>query len=439
MQTRFVAFLIAATGSLILSAAAEAENWPGWRGPRGDGTSLDGNAPVKWDGATGENIHWKVEIPGTGHSSPVVWNDTVFLTTCRTDEETEKKQRVLLCLDRATGETRWQREVLTSLLESRHSLNSYASGTPATDGELVFVSFLSVDGRLIAAPNVGRKRDITPGEIVVAAFDFEGNQKWVTRPGEFISAHGFCSSPVLFENLVIINGDHDGKSYVVALNRDSGDVVWRVPRVHGIRSYVTPIIRDVAGKTQMVLSGSQRVISLDPRTGKSHWLIEGPTEQFVASMVFDGELFFMACGFPTHHVLAIRPDGKGDVTDTEHVVWHSKEAKCYVPSPVLAGGYLFVADDRGTANCFNAKTGDRVWRDRIGGNIDASLLTAGGLVYILSRDGTMRVIEPADEMKVVSENPLGDTCFASPAISNGQLFVRGESALFCIGSPAAAD
>lgn len=438
MQTRFVAFSIAAVCGLICSASSQAENWPGWRGPRGDGTSLEKDAPVKWDGTTGENIHWKVAIPGTGHSSPVIWNDTVFLTTCRTDKESDKKQRVLLCLDRATGKTRWQREVLTSLLESRHSLNSYASGTPATDGELVFVSFLSVDGRLIPAPNVGRERDITPGEIVVAAFDFEGNQKWVTRPGDFISAHGFCSSPVLFENLVIINGDHDGKSYVVALDRENGDIVWKVPRVHGIRSYVTPIIREVAGKTQMVLSGSQRVISLDPRTGKSHWLIEGPTEQFVASMVFDGERFFMACGFPTHHVLAIRADGEGDVTDT-HVEWHSKDAKCYVPSPVLAGGYLFVADDRGTANCFDAKTGDRVWRDRIGGNIDASLLTAGGLVYILSRDGTMRVIEPADEMKIVSENPLGDTCFASPAVSNGQLFVRGESHLFCIGSSAATD
>lgn len=438
MQTRFLALLIAICGCVILSSTTQAENWPGWRGPRGDGTSHDKDIPIKWNGTTGENIQWKVDIPGTGHSSPVIWNDTVFLTTCRTDAESDKKQRALICLDRASGETRWQRNVLTSLLESRHSLNSYASGTPVTDGKLVFVTFLSVDGRTVPAPNVGNSRPITPGEMVVAAFDFDGNQKWITRPGEFISAHGFCSSPVLFENLVIINGDHDGKSYVVALNRDTGEKEWKVPRVHGIRSYVTPIIREVAGKTQMVFSGSQRVISLDPRTGKSHWLIEGPTEQFVASMVFDGERFFMACGFPTHHVLAIRADGEGDVTDT-HVAWRSTDAKCYVPSPVLAGGYLFVADDRGTANCFDAKTGDRIWRDRLGGNIDASLVTAGGLVYFLSRDGVMRIIEPDKEMKIVSENPLGDTCFASPAISEGQLFVRSESHLFCIGSPAAAD
>jgi len=207
--------------------------------------------------------------------------------------------------------------------------------------------------------------------------------------------------------------------------------------VHGIRSYVTPIIRDVAGKTQMVFSGSQRVVSLDPRTGSAHWLIEGPTEQFVASMVFDGERFFMACGFPTHHVIAIRADGTGDVTDT-HVVWESKEAKCYVPSPVLAGGYLFVADDRGTANCFNAKTGDRVWQDRLGSHFDSSLVTAGGLVYFLGRDGIMRVVEPGPEMKIVAENSLGDSCFASPAISNGQIFVRGEEHLFCIGATTSA-
>jgi len=439
MTTRLPAslILIALCGIATCAATANAENWPGWRGPRGDGTSVEDNIPIKWDGTTGENIHWKVKVPGTGHASPVVWGDTVILATCLSDQESEQKQRMLVCLDRKTGKTRWERPVLSSLLESRHSLNSYASGTPATDGELIYVSFLSVDGRTIPAPNVGTPRAITPGEMVVAAFDFKGNQKWITRPGEFISAHGFCSSPVLYEDLVIVNGDHDGKSYVAALNRSTGKIVWKIPRVHGIRSCVTPIIRDVAGKTQMVFSGSQRVVSLDPRTGSAHWLIEGPTEQFVASMVFDGERFFMACGYPTHHVIAIRPDGTGDVTDT-HVVWESKEAKCYVPSPVLAGGYLFVADDRGTANCFNAKTGERVWQDRLGSHFDSSLVAAGGLVYFLGRDGIMRVVEPGPEMKIVAENPLGDSCFASPAISDGQIFVRGEEHLFCIGATTSA-
>lgn len=438
MPTRLPAFVTLSlfTGLLAITTTAVAENWPGWRGPRGDGTSIEDNVPVKWDGTTGENIHWKVKSSGNGHASPVVWNDSVILTACLAEEESDQKQRVLVCLDSATGKTRWQRPVLRSLLESRHSLNSYASGTPATDGELIYVSFLYVDGRKVPAPNVGSPRDITPGEMVVAAFDFDGNQKWVTRPGEFVSAHGFCSSPVLYEDLVIVNGDHDGKSYVAALNKSTGKTVWKIPRVHGIRSYVTPIIRDVAGKTQMVFSGSQRVVSLDPRTGAFHWLIEGPTEQFVASMVFDGERFFMACGYPTHHVIAIKADGEGDVTDT-HVVWESKEAKCYVPSPVLAGSYLFVADDRGTANCFNAETGERVWRDRLGSHFEASLVTAGGLAYFLGRDGLMRVVEPADELKIVAENPLGDSCFASPAISNGQIFVRGEEFLFCIGSPSA--
>ena len=168
--------------------------------------------------------------------------------------------------------------------------------------------------------------------------------------------HGFCSSPVLYEDLVIVNGDHDGDSYVVALKRNTGETVWKVPRRHKTRSYVTPIIRKIDGRTQMVFSGSLCIVSMDPRTGKQHWRIEGPTEQYVASLVYDGKLFYMTAGFPTHHVMAIRPDGSGDVTNS-HVLWHVTNARCYVPAPVVVNGYLLIADDRGTANCFDHRDG----------------------------------------------------------------------------------
>ncbi|WP_254509990.1 outer membrane protein assembly factor BamB family protein [Anatilimnocola floriformis] len=411
------------------AAAAAGENWPGWRGPRGDGTSLEENVPTHWNATTGENIAWQTPIPGIGHAQPVIWGDRIFLVACVNDT----KERVVLCLDRTSGKILWQKTVFTAPLESKHALNSFASSTPVTDGKLVFVSFLEVDGSTVPAPNVGgAPRPITPGKMVVAAYDFEGNQKWIERPGEFVSAHGFCSSPVLFENNVIVNGDHDGKSYIVALEQETGKVAWKQPRANGIRSYVTPLIREIDGRTQMILSGSKHIISLNPRDGTEHWKIEGPTEQFVASMVFDGKLLFMAAGFPTYHVMGIRPDGRGNVTET-HVAWHATNAKCYVPSPVVVGDYLMVADDRGTANCFLTADGERLWQERLGKGFNNSLVTANGLAYLLADDGLTKVIKPGEKLDVVAENPCGERCFASLAISQGQIFLRGEKHLFCIG------
>lgn len=408
-------------------AAALAEDWPGWRGPRGDGSSRGAHVPTSWNGETGENIRWKVAVPGSGHSSPIVWKNRVFLASCR--EAT--KERLLVCLDRASGELVWERAVVQAPLEVKHALNSYASSTPATDGERVYVTFLKVSGRTVPAPNVGRQRPVTPGQVVVAAYDFAGEQQWLVEIGDFVSAHGFCSSPVLYGDLLIINGDHDGNSYLAALDKRTGKEVWKVSREHKTRSYVTPLIRELDGTPQLVVSGSKCVVSLDPRSGRRHWSVQGPTEQFVASMVFDGERFILAAGFPTHHVMAIRPDGAGDVTDT-HVAWHVTNAKCYVPSPVLTGDYLIVADDRGTANCFIAQTGERLWQARMGKHYSASLVTAGGLAYLLADDGITKLIRPGKEVEVVAENPLGEYCYASPAIAGDQLFIRGEKHLFCI-------
>jgi outer membrane protein assembly factor BamB len=417
----------------ISASLGHAENWPGWRGPRGDGTSAEANIPTRWDATTGENIAWQAEIPGDGHASPIVWNDHIFLTTCLT----ESQERVLLCIDRRSGKLRWQQTVFKAPLETKHVRNSFASGTPATDGELVYVAFLEVSGSTVPAPNVGKARPVTPGSMLVAAYDFDGRKRWLVRPGEFTSVHGFCSCPVLYKNLVIVNGDHDGESYIVALDKTSGQTVWKVPRQHKTRSYVTPIIRTIDGQDQLVFSGSKSVVSLDPATGETIWTIDGPTEQFVASMVFDGERFFMAAGFPTYHVRAIRPEGKGNVTES-HVAWHEKNAKCYVPSPVVVDGYLLVADDRGTGNCYDAQTGERYWQARLGRGFGSSLVTAGGLVYFPADDGLTKVIKPGKEVEILSENPIGELTNSSPAISQGQIFLRGEKHLFCIGKAGAA-
>jgi outer membrane protein assembly factor BamB len=418
--------------TLIATSHAETiEQWPAWRGPRGDGTSRESvAAPTKWNGKTGEGVKWHVPVPGKGHSSPIVYGDHIFVTSCLEDRES----RVLFACDRTSGKQLWQQEVVKAPLEKKHDLNSFASSTPATDGQLVYVTFL--------VPEFGSTTERTPGEMVVAAYDFQGQQKWLVRPGRFASVHGFCSSPVIFEDLLIVNGDHDGDSYIVALNRQTGEQVWKIPRENKTRSYVTPIVRDIGGRTQMILSGSKMVTSYDPRTGKLHWSMRGPTEQFVASVVENGKYLFLTAGFPDYHILCVDPTGSGDVTDT-HIVWRTTKACSYVPSPIVCqtagknGGeevdYFLVVSDGGIATCFLADTGDVLWRERLGPHYSASLVTAGGLVYFTSDEGVTKVVRPGPKLDVVAENPLGQRVFASPAISHGHIFLRGEKELVCIG------
>jgi len=394
---------------IVLSGVVLAENWPGWRGPRGDGTSMEKNVPVRWSET--KNVVWKVPIPGKGHASPIVWGRHIFVVTAIK----EKKQRILLCLDRKNGKILWQRVVLESPPERINSLNSYASSTPATDGQRVYVSFLDRD------------------KMFVATYDFDGNKVWEVRPGVFSSMHGYCSSPVIWKDKVIVNGDHDGPSYIVALSRATGQTIWKTPRPNRTRSYCAPIIRQIDGRNQMVLSGTMCVASYDPDTGEQHWLIDGPTEQFVASIVYNGELLFMTCGFPDRFIQAIRPDGRGNVTDT-HVLWQKDRDCSYVPSPIAFGPYFLLVADNGVATCFEAKTGKSCWRERLGPHYSASLVSANGLVYFLSDKGVMTVVKPGEELDIVARNELGENTYASPAISDGQIFLRGAKHIYCIST-----
>ncbi len=416
---RFFCLVLAVVLFASFDAEGQAENWPGWRGLRGDGTSLEVDVPTEWDGESGKNIRWKVAIPGSGYSSPVIHGDRIFLTSCNEGEKT----RLLHCVNRESGDVLWTRAVLESPLEGVHKLNGHASGTPATDGELVFVTFFRTDA------TSGERGE--SGEMLVGAFDYEGNQRWLVTVGAFSSIHGYCTSPVLYRDLVLVNGDHDGESYLAALDKKSGEVVWKTPRVHQTRSYVTPLLREVQGQMQAVMAGSKCVAGFNPTTGKRLWWVEGPTEQFVASMVHDSSNFYLTAGFPTYHVMAIRHGGQQDVTES-HVSWHVNDAKSYVPSPVLAKGLLFVADDRGIAHCFDSADGEHLWRERLGPHFSASLITAEGLVYFTADDGATTLMRAAREPIVLRVNELGERVYASPAISHGELFLRGTDHLFCI-------
>lgn len=394
-----------------LAGAVAAEDWPCWRGPRGDGTSLEEKVPLRW--GESEHVLWKTLIPGNGHASPVVWGGRVFVVTALED----KLERCLLALERDSGKILWQRTVITSPLEGKHGLNGYASSTPATDGERVYVAFLD------------RK------EMVVAAYDFEGNRKWLSRPGSFASMHGFCSSPVLYQDKVIVNGDHDGDAYIVALDRATGNVAWKVERENKTRSYCVPVIFEHGGKARMVLSGSKSIAGFDPATGERQWVLPDlPSEQTVASVVWNAGagLLFVTGGYPRLNIVTLKPDGAG-VLDEGAVVWRSTKGVSYVPSPVSFGPWFLVVNDSGLLSCFQAADGKLLWQERLGGPHHASLVAAAGHVYCLSDAGVTTVVKPGPVFEAVARNAVGEKCFASPAVSGGRMYLRGDRHLWCVG------
>ena len=318
--------------------------------------------------------------------------------------------------------------VLTAKLERKHHLNSYASSTPATDGRHVWVTFLE-DPRL-----------------QVACYDTAGKLIWRKSPGEFHSVHGFCSPPILYKDVVIVNGDQDAKAYLVALDQATGAERWRADRPNRTRSYCPPILIELGNQKQLVLSGSKCVAAYDPDTGKQIWIIDGPTEQFVAGLVYTEGILFLTTGFPEYHLMGIRPDGAGNVTNT-HVVWHEGDGKrgakgaAYVPSPIAWGSYFFLVSDKGPdsglASCFEAKTGQRLWMERLGRHHSASPVAADGYLYFLDDDGQTFVLKVGPKFELVSRNPLEEECHASPAVAHGQIFIRALHNLYCIGSPEA--
>jgi len=398
----------------LLTPAAHAGEWPGWRGPRGDGHSDEDNIPTHW-GDT-DNVAWKVQLPGKGHSSPVIWGDRIFLTAALEKEQ----QRLLLCLDRRTGKEQWRKVVVTSPLEQKHDLNSYASATPVTDGRHLWVSFFEQP------------------KIVLACFDLDGNEVWRTSPGEFHSMHGFCSSPVLYKDTVILNCDQDSDAAcLVAFESATGKERWRTERPNHTRSYCTPIFVEHHGKSQMILSGSKSVCSYEPDTGKSIWWMAGPTEQFVATLVYTDDVLLVTGGFPEFHLLGVDPGGTGDALKT-NVLWHDRKNASYVPSPIAAGRYFFVVSDNGIGTCLEAKTGKVQWKQRMGRRHSASAVAAGDNLYFLDDDGNTFVVKASPRYELVAENALGEPAFASPAISRGQLFIRTTGHLWCIGKPTAA-
>jgi outer membrane protein assembly factor BamB len=273
-------------------------------------------------------------------------------------------------------------------------------------------------------------------EIVVSAYDFAGKKVWDKVPGRFYSRHGFCSSPILYKDKVIVNADQDAEAYIVALDKNTGAEKWRIQRPNRFRSYCVPLIVEAGGKTQMVLSGAQAVNSYNPDTGEPIWNIKGPTEQYVASLVYGDGLLFLTTGFPEYHNMAIRPDGVGDITKS-HIHWHeakttSRKAS-YVPSPLAVGKFFYMISDTGWLSCFETQTGKRTFMEQLGPHHSGSPILADGHVYMTDDKGETHVLKGNGKFDVVSTNPLGEASYSSPAMSQGQLYIRTLHHLYCIG------
>ena len=397
---------LSSTASPIVLAPSD---WPWWRGRDADGRSNAENAPIKWSRT--ENVRWSVPVAGAGHSSPIVCGNRIFLTSA--DEEAGTQS--ILAFERDTGQSLWSTVAHTGDLMHKHQKNSHASATPACDGHHVFAAF------------------INSGALHVTAVDLQGDKVWQTNAGSFTSEHGYGSAPVLYESLVIVNGDSLDASFIAALDRATGDTVWRTPRTNTGRngSYATPVVAEVAGRTQLLLSGSGTTTSYDPATGELIWSCKGPAAVTANTIVFSDDTVFATGGFPEKELLAIRADGSGDVTDS-HVVWRTSRGTAYVPSPLYHDGRLYVIGDNGIATCFDATDGKQLWQKRLDGNFTSSPVMVGDLIYATNEGGMTFVLKAGSKAEVVAKNDLEERTLATPTIAGDRIYLRTESHLYCI-------
>jgi outer membrane protein assembly factor BamB len=392
-----------------LSVALLAEDWPEFRGPTGQGHSRERGLPLTWSET--ENVRWKAPIPGKGWSSPAVQGDRIWLTTA---VEGGRSLRAI-CLDRKTGQV--LRDVEVFRLENPgpvHEKNSHASPTPILEGDYIYLHFGSHGTACLRSS----------GEIV-----------WKTQELKYYHRHGPGGSPVLFGDLLILSCDGYDIQYVVALDKRTGQIRWKSPR-KGYQAYTTPLTVQVDGKDQVVSPGAHRAVSYDPRTGKEIWWVRyGNGYSNVPRPVYGHGLVFICSGFDQPVLLAVRPDGQGDVTDT-HVAWNLKRGVPLTPSPLLVGEELYVVSDNGIASCLDAKTGKQHWQERLGGSYSASPVYADGRIYFLNEDGESVVIEPGREFKKLATNRVDGYTLASMAVSGGAIFIRSASHLYCFRLPS---
>jgi outer membrane protein assembly factor BamB len=422
-------FFVALLATLALSSVANlllAEDWTRFRGPHGSAVSDEKNLPTEW--GPGKNIAWRTELPGPGSSSPIVSGDRIFLTCYRgygTPDSRGQSQndleRLLVCVNRIDGKILWQAAVKATLPEDSYSgfitQHGYATSTPATDGERVYAFF---------------------GKTGVLAFDMDGKQLWQTSVGTGSAPMGWGTgtSVLLYKDTVIVNASAESQA-IYALDKETGKEVWKSPSPAFSGTWSTPILVDDAdGGQDLVVSVPYEIWGFNPDTGKLRWYAEGISERTICPSVVAQDGILYAIGGRGGSCVALKSGGRKDVTAT-NVLWRASEGS-YVPSPVVAGDYLYWASDSGIMFCLNKKDGKTVYKERLpsGGKSYASATAADGKLYLVTRDNGTVVVAAGPEFKVLAHNKLDDdagTCNASPVPSHGQLLVRSNKYLYCIG------
>lgn len=400
---------IAAIFVVISSAiSAHADNWAQWRGPGNQGVSAEKNLPLSWSST--KNVRWKVALDGAGVSQPIVWDDRVFLTA---SDGRQNDRLHVYCYARADGKLLWHTRLFGSAPTDLYPAGGMAVSTPATDGKNVYVLFGTGD---------------------LAALDLDGKPVWIRsladEYGAFRNRWGMGTSPILVGETLYVQVDHWSQSYLLAVDVKTGANRWKADRPTSV-NWTSPLAVKVKGGLEIVTFGTNFVRSYDAAKGNELWRVDGMHFQCIPSPVVMGDVVFASSG---ENTMAIKMDGsRGDLTKS-NVLWKNKKAAAFLPSPLVYQGHLYLPGDRNFVTCYDATTGMQVWKERLGNEFHASPVGAADRVYIATKEGSVKVVRAGSEFELLADNPMGETIIASPALSGGQIFLRGDKHLFCIGA-----
>ncbi len=430
---------------LIACATSLAADWPQFRGEGASGAATGLNPPVHWDAVAGTNLLWKVEVPGLAISSPIVWGDTIFLTTAISSDKTQKFRTGLfgdtdsakdmsphtwkvLAYDKKSGKMLWEQTAHQGVPKTkRHPKSSQASATPVTNGKVVIAWFgseglyaYSTSGKLLWSKDLGLQN---------AGWFFDPDSEW-----------GVGSSPVIYKDTVIVLCDRQKDSFIAAFNLKDGKELWRTARAE-IPSWATPTLVKGQSRTELVTNGARAIRGYDPETGKELWSLGPNSEIPCPTPVFGHGLIFVTSGYaPVQPIYAIKVGSMGDLTlkggkeSSDAIAWSKNTGGSYLPSPILQGDQLYLVNNSGILTAYDAKTGNRLYQERIGpgGSFTASPVAASGNLYFATEDGDIYVVKAGPQYSLLAKNPMGEALLSTPAWADDVLIIRGEHHLFAI-------
>jgi len=394
----------------LMPAEGAERQWPRLRGPDGQGTADEATMPLHWSPT--QNVVWKTEVAGRGNSSPVIWNDRIFITSASADGASRK----ILCYSRADGRLLWEHAAPPPAgKEWLYRKNTYASSTPVTDGQRVIAFFAS------------------SGMVCV---DFDGHEQWHVDLGDFPTMHGAGTSPLLYRNEVIcIQYQNKGKSLFAAFDKRTGQKVWQHDRENAM-CWSTPVVIRVGEHDELIYNGSDHLIGYDPETGIERWRVSGTSSEAIPTVVVGGGFLFSASGRngPT---MAVRPGGTGDLTAT-HIVWRNLRGGPHVPSPLYRDGRLYIVNDTGIATCLDAADGHTMWQHRLRGRFSMSPVGCRDRILVTNEEGHSTIFKAADQFEALAESDLDEPVLATPALVDDRLYFRSAGHLWCIGGTETA-